>query len=129
MAGNRERAEDLLDLATVTYERTGEHAYVDLILFARASLRFDGNEIAGVESLLFEAVERARQDETLMYELIYCTHLARLAPRTGKAEEARERLAKLYVRLTEGFDRPPVLAAKAALDALAEMSAAQAAVS
>jgi hypothetical protein len=53
-----------------------------------------------------------------MVGLIISTYLADLAPRTGKAGEARDRLAANYARLTEAFDRPPTREAKVALDEL-----------
>jgi len=42
-----------------------------------------------------------------------------VASEAGKIREAYDRLAMHYGRLTEGFDRAPVLEAKAALDQLA----------
>jgi hypothetical protein len=69
--------------------------------------------------LLLDALEVAGAEDGLQWELIISTHLARLAPRTGKLREAHDRLAHHYGRLTEGFERAPAREAKAALDELA----------
>jgi hypothetical protein len=74
---------------------------------------------AEAERLLLEAVETAVSVDDLHMELVASTHLARLAPRTGKLREAHERLAGHYARLTEGHDRRPAREARAALDELA----------
>jgi hypothetical protein len=55
----------------------------------------------------------------LQAQLTTSTHLARLAPRTGKLREAHDRLARCYARLSEGQGRAPAREAKAALDELA----------
>jgi hypothetical protein len=72
-----------------------------------------------VERWLLEALETAAALDYLQSQLIISTHLARLAPRTGKLREAHDRLAHCYARLTEGLDRAPAREAKAALDELA----------
>lgn len=74
---------------------------------------------ADAEQLLLDALEAAGPADNLQWQLIISTHLARLAPRTGKLREAHDRLARCYARLTEGFDRAPAREAKAALDELA----------
>jgi hypothetical protein len=69
--------------------------------------------------LLLEALEPADAADHLQMELIISTHLARLAPQTGKLREAKGRLARHYARLSEGQGRGPAREAKAALDELA----------
>ncbi len=121
MARRRERADELLDLATTLYERTGEKAFHPYVCFARARvlLELGDGAPAEAERLLLEAVESASSLDILQWELIISTHLARLAPRTGKLREAHDRLAGHYARLTEGQGRGPAREAKAALDELA----------
>jgi hypothetical protein len=112
---------ELIDLATTEYERTGERSYRADAGFARARVRLelgDGGP-AEAERWLLEALGAGRAADNLQWELIISSHLARLAPRTGKLREAHDRLARHYVRLTEGFDRGPAREAKATLDELA----------
>jgi tetratricopeptide (TPR) repeat protein len=123
MAIRRERAEELLDRAAKLYERSGEKAYRVEVCVARARVGLElgdgGAPAEAEEGLLLEALEAARVVDGLQWELIISTQLARLAPRTGKLREAHDRLAGVYARLTEGFDRAPAREAKAALDELA----------
>jgi predicted ATPase len=131
MAKRREPAEELIDRATVVYERTGEKKDATDALLARAQIRLelgDGDPIES-EHLLLDAVESAGSFGHLQMELIIGTHLARLAPRAGKLREAHDRLAGHYARLTEGFDRGPAREAKAALDELAALLEAEPAAS
>jgi len=121
MAQRRERAEGLIDLAETEYRRTGEDTFHIEACVARAQVRLglgDG-ALAEVERLLLEGLEIAGTVGSLQRELIISTHLARLAPRTGKLREAHDRLARHYARLSEGLDRGPAREAKAALDELA----------
>jgi ATP/maltotriose-dependent transcriptional regulator MalT len=121
MAKRRERAEELVDLAETEYRRTGEKNYRIFTSIARAQvyLELGDGAPAEAERLLLEALETASAADELQYELVISTHLARLAPRTGKLREAHDRLARCYARLTEGLDRGPAREAKAALDELA----------
>jgi tetratricopeptide (TPR) repeat protein len=121
MAKRRERAEELIDRAEAEYKRTGETTYRIEACVARAQVHLelgDGTP-AEAERWLLEALEAARAMDDLQRELIISTHLARLAPRTGKLREAHDRLARCYARLTEGQGRGPAREAKAALDELA----------
>jgi predicted ATPase len=121
MAKRRERAEEMIELATAQHERTGEHNYRCDAAHARALMHLELGDGApdAVERLLLEALETAAALDYLQSQLIISTHLARLAPRTGKLREAHDRLAHCYARLTEGLDRAPAREAKAALDELA----------
>jgi class 3 adenylate cyclase/tetratricopeptide (TPR) repeat protein len=123
MAKRRERAEELIDSAEALRERAGERGYRHYACFARAlsHLELGDGTPDEAERLLLEGVESAGTIDCLQQELILSTHLARLAPRTGKVREAHDRLAGHYARLTEGFDRGPAREAKAAIDELAEM--------
>jgi tetratricopeptide (TPR) repeat protein len=127
MAKRREPAEELIDRAVRLYERTGETNYRPEACLARAQVHLelgDGTP-AEAERLLLDGLEAAGAVGDLQKELIISTHLARLAPRTGKLREAHDRLAHHYGRLTEGLDRAPAREAKAALDELAALLAAE----
>jgi hypothetical protein len=64
------------------------------------------------------ALQWARRQGALSWELRCATGLARLWHAQGRSEAARELLAPLYRRFTEGFDTPDLLAAKTLLDRL-----------
>ncbi len=120
MAQNRERARELLDQATEVCERDGLLLQAPFIPFAKARIHLQfGDGLVAAESLFLQAVREGDAVGLHGLTLIAGTHLARLAPHTGKIREAHDRLAASYARLTEGFDRPPAREAKAALDELA----------
>jgi class 3 adenylate cyclase len=124
LAGDRKRAEALLDRATETVERRRETiGYSSRVLIGRAqlALAFGDEDPAGVEALLLAAMENADRGELVWDGIVAATPLARLAPRTGKVREAHERLSNLYGRLANGHDRAPIVAAKTAIDELARM--------
>jgi hypothetical protein len=120
MAKRRERAKEMIEVAMAESERTGERNYRADACFARAEVQLElADAPAEAERSLLEALEAAGLCDNLQWQLIISTHLARLAPQTGKLREAHDRLAHHYSRLTEGFDRAPAREAKAALDELA----------
>jgi predicted ATPase len=71
------------------------------------------------QSALEEALRIARSKQAKAYELRAATSLARLWGEQGRRSEARELLAPVYGRFTEGFDTADLKEAKALLDALA----------
>ena len=123
MARNRKRAEELLDGADEILERRGETTgYGARVLCARAQLELelgDGKNAPAVEAMLLDALGQARRGERLLDELVTSTQLAQVAHWTSHVPEAHQRLTQVYARLTEGFDRQPVVAAMAAMDELA----------
>jgi hypothetical protein len=64
------------------------------------------------EAKLLSALDLARQQSTLSWELRVATSLARLWRRSGRAVEARGLLATTYDRFSEGFDTGDVVAAR-----------------
>ena len=65
------------------------------------------------------ALDWARRQRALSWELRSATSLARLRRDQGRIAEARNLLSRLYGRFTEGFATADLKAAKALLDALA----------
>jgi hypothetical protein len=127
MVKNRKRAEELLDRAKALEERDGPTPQIVETTFADALIHLEfGDGLPEVENLLLQAVGHADHFEAHGRGLRISTHLARIAPQTGKVREARDRLADHYAQLTEGFDRAPALEAKAALDELAALLATDA---
>jgi predicted ATPase/DNA-binding winged helix-turn-helix (wHTH) protein len=75
-------------------------------------------DLAQAERLLSESLDRARQQSALGWELRTATSLARLLIRLRRHDEARDVLAPVYNKFTEGFESPPLVAARALLDEL-----------
>ena len=64
------------------------------------------------------AIDIARAQEALFWELRASLGLARLRANQGRGGEARRLVAQVYDRFTEGFETPDLRAAKAFLDEL-----------
>jgi class 3 adenylate cyclase/tetratricopeptide (TPR) repeat protein len=86
---------------------------------ARILLASGAGEPAEVERLLVEAFELWGRGEMPWMQLECAILLARLAPSTGRSAEARERLAGIHARFTEGFGTPRMHEARALLAELA----------
>ena len=83
-------------------------------LKARALL-MRGARNAEVESLFDQALRTARSQQARSLELRAATDLARLWINQGKRAEARDILASIYGRFSEGFDTRDLNEAKAVL--------------
>ena len=74
---------------------------------------------AKAEDSFREALDWARRQGALSWELRAATSLARLLRDQGKVQQARELLAPVYGWFTEGFDTRDLKEAKALLEELA----------
>ena len=74
---------------------------------------------AAAEDHFRQALDWARRQDALSWELRAATSLARLMGDHGRSAEATALLQPVYARFTEGFDTTDLKAAKALLDALA----------
>jgi predicted ATPase/DNA-binding winged helix-turn-helix (wHTH) protein len=99
----------------------GEHGYD---LFFAELLRIKGEillrreDVTAAEESFRGALVIARQQEALLWELRAALSLARLRVKQGLSGEARQLVAQVYDRFTEGFETPDLRAAKAFLDEL-----------
>jgi len=75
-------------------------------------------DVANAEECFRQALEWARRQDALSWELRSATSLARLYHRQGRIPQARKVLTPVYQRFTEGFTTADLLAANALLDAL-----------
>jgi predicted ATPase/DNA-binding winged helix-turn-helix (wHTH) protein len=74
--------------------------------------------VSAAEDSFREALGIARAQEALLWELRAALSLARLRVKQGHGGEARQLLAPVHDRFTEGFETPDLRAARAFLDAL-----------
>jgi len=81
-------------------------------------VRADPTDVANAEECFRQALEWARRQDALSWELRSATSLARLYHRQGRTPQAHKVLAPVYRRFTEGFMTADLLAAKALLDTL-----------
>jgi predicted ATPase/DNA-binding winged helix-turn-helix (wHTH) protein len=72
------------------------------------------------EDLFRRALDEARQQEALSWELRAATSLARLLRHQGRTADATTCLQPVYDRLTEGFDTADLIAAKQLLGELSD---------
>src|SRR5215472_5853267 len=86
----------------------------------RASLlaHLGRSNVEAAETSLQQGIAVSRTQGARGWELRASTSLARLWRDQGKRTEARDLLAPIYGRFTEGFDTPDLKEAKALLDAL-----------
>jgi predicted ATPase len=65
-----------------------------------------------------EALEVAREQDALSWELRSALSFARLRFRQDRQDDARQLLAPVYSRFTEGFETPDLRSASAMLQSL-----------
>jgi predicted ATPase len=106
-----------LDEALTLAERTGAVWFTPELHRLKGVLT--SAEGADAEREFQCALEIARRQRSMLWQLRASTSLARLWRDQGKRTEARDLLAPIYGWFTEGFDTPDLKGAKALLDELA----------
>jgi predicted ATPase len=109
-----------VDLALATAVEIGDEGYIPKMHMVRASLlaHLGRSNVEAAETSLQQGIAVSRTQGARGWELRASTSLARLWCDQGKRTEARDLLAPIYGRFTEGFDTPDLKEAKALLDAL-----------
>jgi predicted ATPase/DNA-binding winged helix-turn-helix (wHTH) protein len=110
-----------IDEALARSERDEERWYVPELLRVKGELvlREDAPDAASIaEDHFRQALHWARQQGALSWELRAATSLARLRRDQDRTRAAREILAPVYDRFTEGFETTDLKAAKCLLDRL-----------
>ncbi len=120
-AGNPQEAKGALDRARAVMRDTGECLAESELHRIEGGLLLVGGSVdqARAEACYRRAIEVARRQEAMSWELRAATSLARLWRDQGKRREAHNLLAPVYDWFTEGFDTPDLKEAKAVLDELA----------
>jgi predicted ATPase/DNA-binding winged helix-turn-helix (wHTH) protein len=110
-----------VDQALAKADRGGERYYVAELLRIKGEflLQEAGEQSMSAAEDCFEgALEVARQQGALLLELRAALSLAGLRLKQHRPDEARQILAPVYGRFTEGFETPDMRSAKAALEAM-----------
>ncbi|MGH8502428.1 MAG: ATP-binding protein [Gammaproteobacteria bacterium] len=110
-----------IDEAIAQSERTEERWSVAEVLRVKGELLLlqgEPNATAVAEEHFLHALDWARRQELLSWELRAATSLARLWHQQGRTSRARELLTPVYDRFAEGFRTADLKAAKGLLEAL-----------
>jgi predicted ATPase len=104
-------------------DRGEEHwAMSELLRIKGELLLLEGSEAAAeIEDLLRGALDLARRQDALSWELRAATSLSRLLCTQGRSADAVAVLRPVYERFTEGFATADLKAARAILNAAAEV--------
>jgi len=110
-----------VDKALVRAKQGGECWYVSELIRIMGELLLQeagDRSIVEAEGCFLEALEVARQQGALFWELRGALSLARLRVRQDRHGEAQRALAAVYARFTEGFGTADLRSAKAILESL-----------
>jgi predicted ATPase len=118
IAGQIEEGLTLLDDALKIAERTGAHWFAAELNRHKGRLLLRQGHTEPAERLYRKALGIAEEQAAKLWELRAAMSLARLRGDQGRRAEARDLLAPVYGRFTEGFDTQDLKEAKALLDDL-----------
>jgi predicted ATPase len=110
-----------IDQALATADRGGERWFVPDLLRTKGELlihRAGDQSISAAERCFSEAIEVAREQDALSWELRIALSFARLRVGQNRQDDARQLLAPVYSRFTEGFETPDLRSASAMLQSL-----------
>ena len=112
----------VIETALSRCERNGERWYIADLLRVRGKLllrQATDASIIAAKDYFGKAIDLAREQGALFWELRAALSLADLRLTHGRREDAKEALAPVYDRFTEGFGTVDLQAAKTLLDQLA----------
>jgi len=114
--GQTAEARMIIDDAIDQFERSeGKWCLPELLRIKGGLLRLEGSSeaLAAAERHFMQALECARQQEALSWELRVATSLAELWHSQGKTADAHELLSSVYGRFNEGFETADLRNARA----------------
>jgi predicted ATPase/DNA-binding winged helix-turn-helix (wHTH) protein len=120
--GHVREALSTLDMALAKARGGGELVYAPEILRTRGELILRGDvpgSTDAAELSFATAIDMARQQGALLWEIRATMSLARLKSRHGRRDEARSELSLIYNQFTEGFESVDLRSAKRLLSQLA----------
>jgi len=120
IAGQVDEGLALIADALTWVHNAGEYYYEAELYRLRGELLLTqvDKKLAEVEACFWKAMTLARHQRAASLELRAVLSLSRLWRQQGKAPQARQMLAQMYGRFTEGFDTMDLQEAKTLLDAL-----------
>jgi predicted ATPase len=101
--------------------RRGEGWYLPELLRIKGELLLKDSAVgavAGAKGCFDESLQTAQRQGALFWELRSALSLARLLVAEARPDAARQVLAPVYLKFTEGFNTADMIAARALLDAL-----------
>jgi predicted ATPase/DNA-binding winged helix-turn-helix (wHTH) protein len=102
-------------------ERGEARWYVAELLRIKGEILLQGGEnLVQAETCFREALDVARCQGALLWELRSAMSLTRLLRRQGRPEDARQILSPVYSRFSEGFDAADLCTARATLESLSD---------
>src|SRR5260370_11871722 len=122
-AGEVERGLAVIDETLQRIERNEERWYLPETLRIKGELLLlqgAPGAAAAAEDHFRQALDWARQQCALSWELRAATSLARLLGKQGRSADGLPILQPVYERLTEGFNTADLIAAKQLLDELGD---------
>ena len=120
MAGELHEGLAALDEAFAVSTQTGQIGFDAELHRLRGELmrKLPNADLAKCDACFHKALVIARQQGAYGYELRAATSLARLCGEQGRHADARDLLARVYGRFTEGFDTADLIEARALIDTL-----------
>jgi predicted ATPase len=114
-----------LEPALASAERGETRWYVAELLRIKGELLLQGDgNLVQAETSFREALDVARRQGALLWELRSAMSLTRLLRRQGRPEDARQILSPVYSRFSEGFDAADLRTAQATLESLSDQPGA-----
>jgi predicted ATPase/DNA-binding winged helix-turn-helix (wHTH) protein len=117
-AGRTIQGLDAIDEAFARSEVTGERWATAELLRTKGELLLMRDERKAAQEHFLQALDLARQQDALSWELRAALSAARFWHRQRKTTQARNLLAPVYGRFTEGFGTADLVAARTLLDSL-----------
>jgi predicted ATPase len=120
MMGRFDEAIRAIDETIAVVERNGDLFTMPELLRIKGSIFFSAQRFAPLEAeaCFLTSLDLAARQSALAWELRTATSLALLRAGQGRRDEAREVLAPVYARFTEGLDNADLTAARNLLDDL-----------
>ncbi len=103
-------------LDDVVQAEHGRDLFFAELLRIKGEILLQREAVSAAEDSFLAAINIARQQEALLWELHAALGLARLRVKQGRGGEARQLVGQVYDRFTEGFESPDLRAVRAFLE-------------
>jgi predicted ATPase/DNA-binding winged helix-turn-helix (wHTH) protein len=120
IAGHKERARSMIEEALAWSSRTGARWFYAELLRIKGDLyrtERSVSALATAQNCYKEAIDCARRQQALSWELRAALGLAQLVHQEGRTREGFELLSSVYERFTEGFETLDLREARSLIDA------------